>query len=331
MENARIRQLERQRRSVLARGSTGNQRDAERTRQRSQDISFQIAQVREDAAVRRSRAQEDADRQRNRTIEDAVKRREQFDARSSSEGLLPKLGDSLANSISSAISSALAGALAGLIAGALENPFKSLIGGLGSLFGDFFGGGEGGDGDGDTSGTTDLDGTLTIPKENIKLPEEALDLKGAVSLALADITAPTEAIDLTGRITTIEELSESVKLPPVPGLTGGIGRLVLPPGVDKPIVPGLTGEIAQIQLAEGLTLPALHVPIIYDVPDLPEGWVEIGELEPSQPTGGDTSPCSYIRRIYRGGHQRFTPQRLHRTCPNRWRGQCRSAFVFRDD
>ena len=35
----RIRQLERQRRSVLARGSTGNQKDAERTRQRAQDIS----------------------------------------------------------------------------------------------------------------------------------------------------------------------------------------------------------------------------------------------------------------------------------------------------
>ena len=267
----RIRQLERQRRSVLARGSTGNQRDAERTRQRSQDISFQIAQVREDAAVRRSRAQEDADRQRNRTIEDAVKRRENAGSRQSDDSLLSKLGDSLAGSISNSISSALAGALAGLIAGALENPFKDLIGGLGSLFGDFFGGGEGGDGDGDTSGTTDLDGTLTIPKENITLPEGSLDLTGQIILALTDITAPAEAVDLTGRIGTIEELSESVKLPPVPGLTGGIGRLVLPPGVDRPIVPGLVGEIAQIQLAEGLTLPtlpALRIPVIYDIPDL---------------------------------------------------------------
>ena len=296
----RIRQLERQRRSVLARGSTGNQRDAERTRQRSQDISFQIAQVREDAAVRRSRAQEDADRQRNRTIEDAVKRRENVGTRGTDESLLSKLGDSLAGSISNSISSALAGALAGLIAGALENPFKNLIGGLGSLFGDFFGGGEDGDGDGDTSGTTDLDGTLTIPKENIKLPEGALDLTGQITLALTDITAPAEAVDLTGRITAVEELSESVKLPPVPGLTGGIGRLVLPPGVDRPIVPGLVGEIAQIQLAEGLmlpTLPALHVPIIYDVPELLEGNVEVGEITPVAPPGEIPTPASTAEPI----------------------------------
>ena len=37
----RIRQLERQRRSLLARASTGNQKDAEKTRQRAQDISVQ--------------------------------------------------------------------------------------------------------------------------------------------------------------------------------------------------------------------------------------------------------------------------------------------------
>ena len=155
-----------------------------------------------------------------------------------------------------------------------------------------------------------------------------------ITLALADITAPAEAVDLTGRIGTIEELSESVKLPPVPGLTGGIGRLVLPPGVDKPIVPGLVGEIAQIQLAEGLTLPtlpALRIPVIYDIPELPETNVEVGQkLTPVSSAGGNTSSC-ICRRTYRGGHQRFTPQRFHRACPNRWRGQCRSAFVFRDD
>ena len=78
-------------------------------------------------------------------------------------------------------------------------------------------------------------------------------------------------------------------------MTGGIGRLVLPPGVDKPIVPGLVGEIAQIQIAEGLTLPtlpALRIPVIYDIPELPEGSVEVGPLEPVSPPGETPAPTS---------------------------------------
>ena len=114
-----------------------------------------------------------------------------------------------------------------------------------------------------------------------------------------DINLPTEAVDLTGRIGTIEELSESVKLPPVPGLTGGIGRLVLPPGVDKPLVTGLVGEIMTVQLAEGLTLPtlpALRIPVIYDIPDLPVGRVDVGPLEvigpPAEPTDETPAPAT---------------------------------------
>ena len=250
--------------------------------QRQQDISARISALREDFGVRLSRFDEDRERRRSRTVEDAVQRRENFESRGSDDSLLSKLGDSLAGSISNSISSALARwNWRGCLLGHLENPFNALIEGIKGLFG---GGGQD-EGDGDTSGTTAVDGTLTIPKENIKLPEGALDLTGKITLALADITAPTEAVDLTGRIGTIEELSEAVKLPPVPGLTGGIGRLVLPPGVDKPIVPGLVGEIAQIQLAEGLTLPtlpALRIPVIYDIPELPEGSVEVGQIDSSQ-------------------------------------------------
>ena len=301
----RITQLQRQRRTIAARGG-GDQQSIERAAQRQQDLSFRISEARENFGVRLSRFDEDTETRRGRTIDDATLRRERFEERGGGESLLPKLGDSLANSISSAISSALASGLAGLLAGALENPFKALIGGLGSLFGDFFGGGEGGEGD--TSGTTAVDGTLTIPQENITLPEgsldltgqitlaltditapaEAVDLTGKIALALSDITAPTESVDLKGRIGTIEELSESVKLPSVPGLTGGIGRLVLPLSVVKPIVDGLSGKIGTVTLSENLilpTLPAIHVPIIYDVPKLPEGNVEVGELEPVAPPG----------------------------------------------
>ena len=133
----------------------------------------------------------------------------------------------------------------------------------------------------------------------ITAPTEPIAIKGKVDLSLMDINLPTEAVDLTGRIGTIEELSESVKLPPVPGLTGGIGRLVLPPGVDKPLVTGLVGEIMTVQLAEGLTLPtlpALRIPVIYDIPDLPVGRVDVGPLEvigpPAEPTDETPAPAT---------------------------------------
>ena len=193
------------------------------------------------------------------------------------------------------MSSAISSGLGSLLSSPLEKIAGFLAGGLVSSLGDLLGGLFGGDGEGegDGDGTTALTGTLNIPQENITFPEAALDLKGKIALTETDITAPVEVVDLKGRINAIEELSESVKLPPVPGLTGGIGRLVLPPGVDRPIVPGLTGEIAQIQLAEGLTLPTLPgivIPVTFDTPDLPVGNVEVGPLEVVPDTPAPTPP-----------------------------------------
>ena len=288
-ESRRIRQLERQRRSLLARSSTGNQRDAERTRQRAQDISFRISALREDFDVRRGRTQEDADRRRNRSIEDALQRRERAQAEQ------PSLVGDIGQTLETAMKNALADRLSGYLT---KTAFDTGVGlitaglgalGIGDLLKGFLGGGSEGDGDGtgtgdqtppaagdgqdgDQDGTTALTGTLTIPKENITLPEGALDLKGKIALAVMDITAPTdavalkgaitlastditlptEAVDLTGKISTIDPLADSVRRPPVPGLTGGISRLVLAQGVDRPIVPGLTAEIDSLSITETL-------------------------------------------------------------------------------
>ena len=290
----RLAQLQRQRQALASRAPAGDQRGIERNTQRQQDLTSRITQLREDFAVRLSRFDEDSSTRRSRTIEDATQRRENFESRGSDEGLISKLVGSLGDTLSSKITSALASGLAGLLAGALENPFKSLIDGIQGLFG-------GGDGQPDQGPPTQpggQDAQQQIQPE-ITAPTEPIAIKGKVDLSLMDINLPTEAVDLTGRIGTIEELSESVKLPPVPGLTGGIGRLVLPPGVDRPIVPGLTGEIAQIQLAEGLTLPtlpALRIPVIYDIPDLPVGRVDVGPLEvigpPAEPTDETPAPAT---------------------------------------
>ena len=290
----RLAQLQRQRQALASRAPAGDQRGIERNTQRQQDLTSRITQLREDFAVRLSRFDEDSSTRRSRTIEDATQRRENFESRGSDEGLISKLVGSLGDTLSSKITSALASGLAGLLAGALENPFKSLIDGIQGLFG-------GGDGQPDQGPPTQpggQDAQQQIQPE-ITAPTEPIAIKGKVDLSLMDINLPTEAVDLTGRIGTIEELSESVKLPPVPGLTGGIGRLVLPPGVDRPIVPGLTGEIAQIQLAEGLTLPtlpALRIPVIYDIPDAPVGRVDVGPLEvigpPAEPTDETPAPAT---------------------------------------
>ena len=54
----RLAQLQRQRRTIAARGG-GDQQSIERSRQRSQDLSFRIAEVRENFAVRSARLGED--------------------------------------------------------------------------------------------------------------------------------------------------------------------------------------------------------------------------------------------------------------------------------
>ena len=302
-----IRRLQAQRRRLLASRPTGDQRATERTNQRIQDVTARIAEARREAQIRGERFEEDTETRRTRLIEDALNRQAQ--AQSAQTSVFEDIGQTIETAMKNALADQLAGYLTGT---AFDAGVGLITAGLGALgIGDLLGKiggflGIGGDGDGTGTPTTpqtpevqaeapDLTGKINVPAENITVPEGALDFTGKIALALSDITAPVEAVDLTGRIAAIEELSESVKLPPVPGLTGGIGRLVLPPGVDRPIVPGLVGEIAQIQLAEGLTLPtlpAIRVPIIYDVPDLPEGNVEVGQLEPVGPPGEPPTPSA---------------------------------------
>ena len=294
----RLAQLQRERQTLAARSPTGDQGAIERNVQRQQDLTARITRLREDFGVRLSRFDEDTDRRRSRTIEDATQRRENFEARGTDESLISKLVGSLTGSLSNTLSSTLSSALAGALTGALQSPFQSLLEGIKGLFG-------GGDSTQAATTTTpstdtstgDPSGQIALTKEDITPPAEAIALKGVVSLMLSDITTPTEAVDLKGRIGTIEELSESVKLPPVPGLKGGIIDIVLQQNASKPIVPGLVGEIAQLLLAENLDipdLPALRIPVIYDIPDLPEGQVDVGPLEvigpPTEPT--DETPAS---------------------------------------
>ena len=118
----KLAQLQRQRRTIAARGG-GDQQSIERAAQRQQDLSFRINEARENFGVRLSRFDEDTETRRGRTIEDAELRRDRFQERQGGEGLLPKLGDSLANSISSAISSALAGAFGGAFGGGTRESF----------------------------------------------------------------------------------------------------------------------------------------------------------------------------------------------------------------
>ena len=275
-EERRIRQLERQRRSLLARASTGNQRDAERTRQRAQDISFRIASLREDFDVRRQRAQEDADRRRNRAIDDALQRRERLESRQSDEGLLSKLGDSLASSVSSAVSSAIATSLADYLTKKAFDTGVSLITtalgalGIGSLtdtLKGLFGGGDGdqgsgtgtGDGTGDGAGTgeADVDGTIKTLTVDPDLEKPAVDVAGLIKSAMQATDGYTiPSIDAKGRITSAE-VSGGARIPSVPGLKGGVSSVVLQNNAQLPLVPGLTGTISSVSFADDFDSPNL--------------------------------------------------------------------------
>ena len=240
----RIRQLERQRRSVLARGSTGNQRDAERTRQRSQDISFQIAQVREDAAVRRSRAQEDADRQRNRTIEDAVQRRENAASRQSDDSLLSKLGDSLANSLANTLSSTISTAIAGALGGALGGQFTGLIDAIKGLFG----GGE------------QPQAQLPAQSQTPDTPSQQgdADVDGTIKTLTVDPNIATPTVDVVGLIKSAMQAVDSYTVPNV-DVVGAIKSAV----VDTSYVPvsvEVKGLITSVMLAPGLQVPTVNLP-----------------------------------------------------------------------
>ena len=279
-ESRRIRQLERQRRSLLARASTGDQKNAERTRQRAQDISFRISDLREDFDVRRRRTQEDADLRRNRAIADAEGQRDRALARQEGDSLLSEIQASLTDATVNALSSAIASGLGSLLSSPLEKIAGFLAGGLVSSLGDLFGGLFGGDGDGEDGDTTDSEtqagadvtGTInalqlsepapTVPTINVTgtinalglsdpAPTTNVDVVGVIKSAAQAVaeayTVPS--VDVMGRITKAE-LSEGARLPAVPGLKGGIDRVVLQMNASLPLVPELTGTIGTLDLAE---------------------------------------------------------------------------------
>ena len=263
-EERRIRQLERQRRALLARASTGDQRDAERTRQRAQDISFRIASLREDFDVRRQRAQEDADRRRNRAIEDAVQRRERFEAREQGESLPRELLVTLGDSVADKLSNALSGALAGLLAGALQSPFQSLLDAIKGLFGT--GDGDTGTGtatttgDGTGTGATDTTSTptLTAPAEALSVLTKSVPALTAPAESLAVLTHSTPT--LTAPATSLAVLTHSTPtLGTIPTVT--IPTEAITPDIDAvdPItIPAnaITPAVTAIPATDAIAIPA---------------------------------------------------------------------------
>ena len=307
-ESRRIRQLERQRRSLLARASTGDQKNAERTRQRAQDISFRISDLREDFDVRRRRTQEDADLRRNRAIADAEGQRDRALARQEGDSLLSEIQASLTDATVNALSGAIASGLGGLLSSPLEKIAGFLAGGLASSLGDLFGGlfgGEGagtpttpqtpqeqqqGDGDGTGEGDADVTGNITKITVDPDLATPSVDvaglIKSAVQAAEGQYTIPT--INAKGRITTAE-LSEGAALPSVPGLKGGIDNIVLQMNASLPLVPGLTGQVGTLDLAE----------TIEDLPNIAglEGRIDALTLSTEAATGLSVSVAGIINAL----------------------------------
>ena len=310
-ESRRIRQLERQRRSLLARASTGNQRDAERTRQRAQDISFRISDLREDFDVRRRRTQEDADLRRNRTIEDAVQRLQRSQERQEGESLLSEIQASLTDATVNALSSAISSGLGSLLSSPLEKIAGFLAGGLASTLGDLFGdlfGGDGdkdgagtpttpqtpqeqqqGDGDGTGEGDADVTGNITKITVDPDLATVTVDVTGLIKSATQAAEGYTiPSIDVKGRITSAE-LSEGARLPSVPGLKGGIDNVVLQMNASLPLVPGLTGQVGTLDLAE----------TIEDLPNIAglEGRIDALTLSTEAATGLSVSVAGIINAL----------------------------------
>ena len=76
-------------------------------------------------------------------------------------------------------------------------------------------------------------------------------------------------------------------------LQAQIANLTLPTGLPEI---DLVGRIS----AENLSLPQLpplRIPVIYDIPDLPEGSVEVGEITPVAPPGEIPAPASAAEPI----------------------------------
>ena len=270
----RLVQLQRERQTIAARAPVGDQASLERNVQRRQDISARISALREDFAVRLSRFDEDRERRRDRTIEDATQRRENFENRGTDDSLVSKLVGSLTNSLSNTLSSTISTAIASALGGALSGQFTGLIDAIKGLFG-------GGASTTptpalptptpDTGTSDDTSGRITLSKDDITPPAEAIDLQGAVSLALSDITAPVEAVALKGAIslalTDITAPVEAVPLrgditeitvsavPPIIYLKGVVNELMVDSTAAVPAPIGLGGIINKLT-----TDPAAEVP-----------------------------------------------------------------------
>ena len=282
-ESRSIRQLERQRRSLLARASTGNQRDAERTRQRAQDISFRIANLRENFDVRRQRSTEDADLRRNSGIEDALQRLQRSQAEQ------PSLIGDIGQTLETAMKNALAAQLSGYLTKTAFDTGVSLItAGLGALgIGDLvsgiaglFGGGDG-EGEGDGTGDADLDGTIKTLTVDPDLATVTVDvtglIKSAAQAAEGQYTIPI--LDAGGRITSAE-VSEGARLPSIPNLKGGISNVVLQMNASLPLVPGLAGEISTLSIKETLEAQISKIAFAEDIdaPNLPQQELTIASV-----------------------------------------------------
>ena len=271
----RLAQLQRERQTIAARSPTGDQGGIERNTQRQQDLTSRITKLREDFAVRLSRFDEDRERRRDRTIEDATQRRENFENRGTDDSLVSKLVGSLTSSLSNTLSSTISTAIAGALGGALGVQFTGLVDAIKGLF-------RGGTGTtpavttpstpaADTGTSDDTSGRITLSKDDITPPAEAIDLQGAVSLALSDITAPVEAVALKGAIslalTDITAPVEAVPLrgdinqltvsavPPIIYLKGIVNELMVDGAAAVPAPIGLGGIINKLT-----TDPAAEVP-----------------------------------------------------------------------
>ena len=106
--------------------------------------------------------------------------------------------------------------------------------------------------------TPALTGTLNIPIENITLPTESLILSATIALMETDITPPVDAVYLQGAINL---LSSDIAAPPLPIPLQGVINADLNKTFTEPIA--LAGVINAT----------------VNIPDLPEGFVDVGEIE----------------------------------------------------
>ena len=292
-ERAR-RQLQFRLREAAGQQIFGDQRALQRNIERQQSIRLQLRDRLEDFDVRIQRFGQDTELRRNRLVDDATRNRERAEAPRDQKGFLERLGRRITDSISAALSDKIGN----FIASALTSALPGLLGGL-------FGGGEDGE---PTAKVTITDPIpLQVPPEGLKLAVPADGIPVNLKAALSSITAAPD-VDLpsvTGLEGSVSKvvLRENADLPGVPNLKGGISRVVLQLDATLPIVPGLTASIDTVELSEGVTLPTLPgivIPVTFDIPDLPEGFVDVGPLEvvpdtPAPTPTEATAPTADVR------------------------------------